>query len=235
MGIEYNDCLTSYYATLSDWEGYYAKISKKIRNDSERQRRRLGKLGKIEFKTAKNLKEVEEITRIMIEQKVGRFREMGVKNMFGDINYQKFYIELGLSAHSEGYLHLSWLDLDGKVIAVHWGILFNGRLYWLMPAFDPEYRIFGPGKLLMENVIEWCCDNKIKCFDFCLGGEGYKTYWADSCVVLHRYTRPLTIKGHIFDIIYRKMRPLAKKLRDRVKLSGVLTALHYPCNTTGAR
>ncbi len=214
----HSDHLSAPYIMLSDWENCYTKIKKKIRDDSARQRRRLEKLGKIEFKIADNLEEIEGITGIMIKQKTERFLEMGAMNMFENINYRKFYIEAGLRAYNEGYLHLSCLKLNEEIIATHWGLLFNSRLYWLMPSFDFKYRNFSPGRLLMEDVIHWCCDNKIKFFDFCLGEEGYKNDWTDSKMVLYRFTRPITFKGGIFDKIYRKARPLAKNLKNKLGL-----------------
>ncbi len=207
------DSLSAPYMVLSDWESSYAKVSKKIKKDSERSRRRLSEKGSTEFRIANNPDDIRDITKIMIKQKAERLMEMGAKNMFEDANYQKFYIEAGLKIYGEGYLHLSWLSLNEDVIATHWGILFNNRLYWLMPTFNKSYRNYSPGRILMEEVIRWCCNNNIRYFDFCLGDEPYKSDWTDTKMRLHRYLKPLTFKGLIFDKLYWKVRPLLKRYK----------------------
>lgn len=212
------DYLFAPYMALSDWESCYGKVSKKLRNDSARSRRRLSECGPVEFVVARDADEVKRITDILIRQKAEKLLETGAKNMFEDINYQDFYIRIGLRASNAGNLHLSWLNLNDKVIAVHWGILFNGRFYYLMPSYDSGYRSFSPGRLLMEDLIRWCCDNRIRYFDFCLGDENYKNDWTDTRMVLYCFTRPVTFKGSIFDKIYRKARPPVKNLRDRIGL-----------------
>lgn len=208
------DYLVAPYIALSDWENCYIKVSKRLKNDSARAVRRLSECGPVEFRVTRDADEVKRITGIMIRQKTERFMETGAKNMFEDINYQNFFIGLGQKAYSAGYLHLSWLNLNNKPISVHWGILFNNRFYYLMPSYDSCYRSFSPGRLLMEHLIHWCCDDGIKYFDFCLGDEKYKNDWTDSRMVLSRYVRPLTLKGRIFNKFYRKARPPAKNLRD---------------------
>lgn len=212
------DYLYAPYMALSDWESCYSKVCKRLKNDSARARRRLSECGPVEFKIARDADEVKRITGIMIRQKVERFIEMGVDNIFKDADYQDFFIRLGQRAYNAGYLHLSWLNLNNTPVAVHWGILFNSRLYYLMPSYDAGYRSFSPGRLLMEDLIRWCCNNSIKYFDFCLGDEKYKNDWTDSKMMLYCFTKPITVKGSIFDKIYRKARPLAKNLRNRIGL-----------------
>lgn len=205
------DDLSAPYLMLKDWNSCYAGVSKKIRKDSERSRRRLSELGDAHFSVVSDPDEVREITRIMIKQKIERLLGKGSKNMFADTMVRDFYYGAGLKMCAEERLYLCRLSLDGRVIATHWGILFNKRLYWLMPSFDSAYRNLSPGRLLMEDAIRWSCDNNVGCFDFCLGDEPYKRDWTDTQMRLHRFSRPLTFRGAVFDQAYRRVRPFLKR------------------------
>lgn len=210
------DNLFAPYMVLTEWESLYTRVSKKMRSDSARLKRRLSEMGKVEFLIAQNLEDVERITRIMIKQRAERFLEIGKDDIFEDVNYQKFYINVGLEAYKAGLLHLSWLTLNEEIIATHWSIIFDGRLYGLILSFDKKYRHIGLGRLLLEDIIHWCCDNKVKLFDFCQGGEKYKHVWTDSQMVLYRFLKPVTLKGHFYDIAYRKIRPVLKDIRQYI-------------------
>lgn len=207
------DYLYSPYLVLKDWESIYMKVNKRKRSVSSKFRRRFSDLGTVEFILAKNLHEVEEVTKVTITQKAERLFKKVKINLFKDSDYINFYINTGLKAFNEGYLHLSWLKLNGEIIATHWGILFNNRLYWLVPSFNYNYQNNAPGRLLLEEIIHWCCENKVKCFDFCLGDEPYKNDWTDTKMILYRYLKPLTLRGFVFDKLYRKVKPLLKKYR----------------------
>lgn len=223
------------YITLSDWESSYAKLKTTLQSDTPRMRRRLMKMGKIEFGLARNLNEVEEITKDMFKQKAYRFLDMGVKNVFEDVNCRNFYIKVGEKAYQEGYLHISWLSLNGIIIAAHWGILFNNRLYVLLLSFNREYRRLSIGRLKTEDTVHWCCDNNIKIFDFCLGGEKYKSQWTDTYMTLYRFLIPVTLKGYVFNIIYRYIRPGVRRISRFLRNSAAYRKIRAALNRQKAK
>ena len=206
------DYLYAPYIILKDWESVYMRVNARRRSVSSKFRRRLTDMGTIKFRIAETLHEVEETTKVMISQKAECLSGKVKVNSFKNNDYINFYVNTGIKAFEEGYLHLSRLKLNDQTIATHWGILFNNRLYWLSPSFDGNYRTNGPGRLLLEELIRKCCDANVKCFDFCLGDEPYKSHWTDNKMILYRYLKPLTLKGFLFDKIYREVRPLLKRI-----------------------
>lgn len=211
------DELKALYIPLSDWQSCYSKVSKRIKSDSARLRRRLSDLGNLEFRIAQDMEVAEKITEVMILQKSARLSEIGVRNIFVNKGYKDFFIKIGREAYSEGTMHVSWLSLNETIIAVHWGILFRDRLYWLMPSFNRDYRNLAPGRILMEDVIQWCCNNGVKYFDFCLGDENYKKDWTRTYMTLYRYAKPVSLRGWIFDKLYKKLRPLVNPYYKKIK------------------
>ncbi len=65
-------------------------------------------------------------------------------------------------------------------------------------AYDPELEKYSPGRLLLENLLEWCFSKRLEIFDFTGGGEAYKLEWANVEVLLFKYELSLTLKGKLF-------------------------------------
>ncbi len=166
---------------------------KKILADSRRQRKRLGELGELCFFIADSKSSYEELTRVMIKQKQKRFLEMNVKNIISHRNVQNFYISF-----KNSFIHCSGLKLNNELIATHWGIVFRGRFYYLMPSFEVG-RIgkYSAGRLLLEELINWAIDNGCHTFDFTIGGEAYKQDWCESEMAIGRSIIALSFKGKL--------------------------------------
>src|SRR5205085_12587753 len=63
---------------------------------------------------------------------------------------ERFYREVARRAAARDRLQLCFLRLDGRAISVMFGLRQNGVLYLLKGGFDPAYRQFSPGQLLLE-------------------------------------------------------------------------------------
>jgi len=177
-----------YLPTTSNWETYYhASSLKRARGDIERQIRRLGARGKLEVQwiEAANLVVDLESFFDLYER---RWTALNQRAMFSQEVYRNFYRTLAQVFPRE-LLDCSFLKLDGRVIAAHFGFRYNHKLYLCTPTFDPDYAEFGPGKILLRYMIENCfADPSIHEFDFLAGSEAYKFQWATgerrSCRIL---------------------------------------------------
>jgi CelD/BcsL family acetyltransferase involved in cellulose biosynthesis len=74
---------------------------------------------------------------------------------------------------------------------------FIDRDYFLlfMFAYDPEWRHFSPGQVVMAKAIEWCMQHRLVTFDFQKGEEEYKAIWCDAEHALYDHFVPLTLEG----------------------------------------
>ena len=180
------------------WRAFYeSRVKSRIRADSRRQIKRLSEIGELSFRIAHDESEINMLTEIMINQKRARYKAMGVKDQFLKPENRKFFMR-----RNEGNMgvrpHVAALLLDDRILAVHWGEIYHGTFYYLMPSHDPLWEKYSPGRLLLEHLLEWCFSNGLRCFDFTGGGEAYKLEWANSVTVLYKYERALTIKGKAF-------------------------------------
>jgi len=196
----------SYQAILNgDWEEYQDKhISKKVLNDSKRQRKRLSKLGKLEFIISKNEENRKKFTKEMFLQKRRRYQEMDVLDVLEIPEHQNLYKNMPTDLGFTGQIHCSVLVLNNKVIASHWGILSKNTFYYLMPSYaGGEWSKYSAGKLLLEDLMAWCCENNISTFDFTLGDEPYKEIWTNKSFPLSEVMKSYTFRGYFYLIIYQ--------------------------------
>ena len=61
-----------------------------------------------------------------------------------------FYREVAAWAAQRGWLRLAFLRLDGRALAFEFAIEEGGVYYALKSGFDPAYRAFSPGTLLIH-------------------------------------------------------------------------------------
>ena len=188
---------SSYSINLEgDWKTFYQNIKKNIRTDSQRQRRRLAKLGVLKFIIGKDEDDIRLITNKMIEQKSRRYKETGSSNPFNKQMYQHFYHSIGKECSDSGLVHVSALLLNDTIIATHWGLVYKGRFYYLLPTYaGEEWKRYSAGRILLEHLFEWCFEKKINVFDFSVGDEPYKKDWCNKTMKLYEYRESLTVKG----------------------------------------
>lgn len=192
----------AYATTLPEsWEIYKQRIPKKILNDSKRQLRRLAEHGTVKFQIATINEENDRFVTTMFEQKRQRFQETGARDMLSDAATRAFYRGLR-GALGDELVHLSVLMLNNNILATHWGIVYGGRFYFLIPTFSGgSWGKYSTGRLLQERIMEWSIDNDLKIFDFTIGGEHYKKAWCDQRMTIYSREKLVSIFGLIFLIL----------------------------------
>ena len=192
--------LKAYNSSLEkDWDQYYKSIKKRIRSDSERQIRRLKKIGNIKFDIARSINDKKNIIKKMIEQKYGRYEKTKVWNMFKIDHYKDFYEKLAYLYPKNFQVHCSSLKVGNEVIATHVGIYDKKTFYYLMPANNlNEWEKYSPGRLLLIKLLEWSINNKLSIFDFTIGGEAYKKIWCNQEISLYYSLKPMTLKSKVY-------------------------------------
>ena len=61
------------------------------------------------------------------------------------------------------------LACGGKVVSAHLGFIGRGRFYWVLPAFDTQYRAWAVGNILLDYLIMSSAESGYTSFDL---GEG---------------------------------------------------------------
>lgn len=186
---------TAYSTRLSvPWDEYFAsKMGRLRRKNSRRMLRRLSEVGEVEYKIVTDPVEMERAVTVMIDQKRARYEQTGRDDFFEDetnAGFHRSFIE-----RRPDLSQMMVCTLDGEIVATDWGVIHGSTFHGLMSTFDLEWDQFSPGRLLMERVMQWSCENAIEIYDFSIGDEPYKKDWCELSTPLSSGSSAVTLKG----------------------------------------
>lgn len=91
-------------------------------------------------------------------------------------------VQLNQSPHLQGVL--STLLVEGQVAAVHLGMVTPTAFHYWFPTYNPEFRRYSPGQILLLHMIEAATEQNLQRFDFGKGEESYKQKFATDSFTL---------------------------------------------------
>jgi CelD/BcsL family acetyltransferase involved in cellulose biosynthesis len=175
------------------------KRSRSWRKKERRCERRLAEIGRVHFKVAQTESDMQEMLDTLIHQKSASYKIVGARDPLSSYGYDRFVRRLTTNTLANGFTHLCGLYVGERLAATAWGLVYQNRYYYLLPAYErDELSRYSPGNLLLRHVFEWCMDNGIEVFDFTAGDENYKTHWSDKSLTLHDYFSASSLRGLIY-------------------------------------
>jgi CelD/BcsL family acetyltransferase involved in cellulose biosynthesis len=162
------------------WESVYqAKTSSKKRNLHRRRRRQLAELGRLDVVVARDLDELapalEEAFRLHVLRWEGRPDGSGFATPVG----RRFHREAIRALADLDVPRIVLLTIDGRAVAFHYYLAFEGRMYVHRLAFDPDLARFSPGLVNTLDTIEAAAAEGLTRVEFLGGAERYKIELAD--------------------------------------------------------
>ena len=203
----YRDSKTYNILLPDKWDDYNKIILKKeFYNQNLRKKRLLGKLGDLKFQVITDENKKKIILDDLFTQKNIRLTSKGAKYILNE-NDLKFYREYETKVLKNTITHLSYLSLNNELIAIHWGVIYKNRFYYLLLSMKEErFKRYSPGRLLISSLIEWSIEEKLKFFDFTYGDEIYKKSWSNAENLLCNYIHLNSFNGfYIFILIKFKL------------------------------
>ena len=200
----YRDSSTYNILLPETWEEYTDKIIKKnFLSQNYRKEKQLKKVGNLEFKIATTDHDKIKFMEELIIQKNARLFSQGIKDSFKpkDLNFYKEFENKNLKNLKT---HISSLVLNNELIAVHWGVVYNNRFYYLVLSMkEGNLDRYSPGRLLISSLIRWAIKEKIKIFDFTLGDEDYKKSWSNNTGSLFNHIQVNTLNGFLLFLLIK--------------------------------
>ena len=121
-----------------------------------------------------------------IAAKRRQYQETKVADPFGFANNLHLLEALNETPAPECRLVLASLDVGGRSLAQHLGLLHNGVMSWWFPAYDPEAKAVSPGRLLLWYVIRNATEDGIRLIDYGEGEAEYKRQFSTGTLRLGR-------------------------------------------------
>lgn len=154
-----------------DWETYLANLDKKQRHEVRRKIRRLeeaevpSKWYIVEDENTLD-EEIDQFLAIMAQdpEKEAFLTEEMVTAMSGTIR----------TAFTQGYLQLSFLEIDGQKAAAYLNFDYDHHLWIYNSGLNRDFYSYSPGWVLLGYLLRWANENERSNFDFMRGDEDYK-------------------------------------------------------------
>lgn len=185
---------------------YLDQRSKKVRSELRRRRTRLEALGDLEFRIVKNGNEIDRY--------MDYYYEVYAKSWKGKEKIgPTFHRGLAKLAAEKGWLRLAFLFLNGTPIASQFRIVFKDTCFFLKTAYDLQYRKYGPGIILLSDMIKYVIDvDHARDIDFGPGDESYKSSWASQRREMRRIIIfNNTLKGRFLALLKLKVSPFFQR------------------------
>lgn len=138
----------------------------------------LQRMGDLHSSTFTHVDEISPWLSKFFEQHIRRWQATQYPSLFLDDKNREFYRKVTQNLDLDGWLRFTLLQLDGRLIAAHYGFLYSGSFLWYKPTFDSRLAKHSPGEVLLKRVIEQAEAEKAREFDFGLGDEVYKDRFA---------------------------------------------------------
>ncbi|HWV39692.1 MAG TPA: GNAT family N-acetyltransferase [Vulgatibacter sp.] len=152
-----------------------ARTGSHFRANLRRRRRRLEERGALRLRRI-DAADPEALARFYELERMGWKGERGTA-IDCDRRTRRFYDEIAGWAAAEGILSLRALELDGRAIAMHFGLTAGGRYLLPKPAYDPSLSACSPGQLLLHEVLRDCIEQGLSEFDFLGPWMEWKADW----------------------------------------------------------
>jgi len=161
--------------SFSDWEKYQKFLSTRkhdLVTDTDRRLRKLiREKGTPQFNFQTN---DAHLLTVCTRWKTRHYEHLGGTDMFIDPRHKQFLVAL----QKKGLAIVSSLSVGKDPIAVVVGMLEKNIYYGWISAYDRAYSIYAPGRLLLHNLLQESFRRGFVRFDFLLGAEEYKWYYA---------------------------------------------------------
>jgi CelD/BcsL family acetyltransferase involved in cellulose biosynthesis len=203
-------------STSNDLADLAPGTTAKFRANLRRRRTRLGDLGPIEVKRVTAFDDV--YLQRFLELENSGWKGASQTSILSRERMNTYYRSLTASAAANGYLAMYTLEAGGEVIAMHLGLALAGRYFVPKLSYDERRHQFGPGHLLVSEVLADCAARGITEFEFLGDDTEWKRAWTDQVHVHYR--------AHVFNNTVAGRAAWLTRYRIGPGMKGVLRRTH---------
>jgi CelD/BcsL family acetyltransferase involved in cellulose biosynthesis len=169
------------------WDAVYAaKFSSKQRSHHRRRRRQLAELGRVAVEVARTAEELADALEDAFILHDLRWQGRPDGSGFTTPAGRRFSHAAAEALAPLGIPRIVTLKIDGRPVAFHYYLAFEGRIYVHRIAFDPAFARFSPGVINTLDAIEAAAAEGATRVEFLGGAERYKVDLADHLEPLYQ-------------------------------------------------
>jgi CelD/BcsL family acetyltransferase involved in cellulose biosynthesis len=170
----------------ASWEDYLMMLSRSLRKRCRKLQKQFLDSGKIQIRHVENEEDLQKGFAILLQLHGVRWgsakKPLGV---FNDRKFRMFHERVAGNLLDLKKLRLTWLECDGKPIAVEYQFVDAKAVYAYQAGVDLTMDAYSPGKLSMMAAIQYAIAHDCEFFDLLRGDDPYKANWRASPVACH--------------------------------------------------
>jgi len=199
---------------FADWNSYYRSVKNDKRRGLERRIRRLEEAGAVTITPARDPAERAAVIEWIFKIKAQWLEEHGEIAVWREIpGYEQFLAALPADDGVEGGISITLLKLDDKIIAGEISRVDRTRVEPFASTYDPAFAKYSPGEILCRDCIK-AAQMRGLIYDFRIGDDPYKDYWANGRNELRSYKIAKTPMGAFRNALV----DIRQNLRRRVNM-----------------
>jgi len=199
---------------FAGFEAFFAAMSQKSRQNQRRSRKALAQRGTVTVEIDDGGAAAGDILRQAVAFKQDWLKERGLAHavLESDVALD-FLIAAARAGQADGTTVVSRVALDGRLVAVGLGFLFNGRFNYYLGAFDQALQDLGPGRVQVEEALRWAFGRGVAVYDFMPPDTAAKAVWARTKMPTASYMAGRGVAGAFWGSFYpRRLRPGLKRV-----------------------
>ena len=166
--------------------------------DVAKRRRRLAERGEVRFAAAATETEVEAMFGTLLRQRRDRFHDMGRFDLLDRPEVTAFYRAAARRGLAEGSVRVFALTVGDEAIATAYGLVAGNTFHGVLLAMGGEaWRSFGPGIMIVSEIMVWARGQGMIALDFTVGALPYKHSFRPTEHPLFEIAEARTAIGHL--------------------------------------
>jgi len=202
-----------------NWEAFMELPERVYKRIVAKEHRRLERRHEMEFRFNVPAERVPDVLERMFVLHAERWQAADKTGTFADERVREFFKLASVSLAEKGYLRLSTLHVDDSIVAVDYGLAYDGVHFLLQGGCSREGRQVKAGNVMQYLICrELVGDPSVHRMEFLRGDERYKYQWGcrdrgTRRVCLARTTRGAT--GCLADIVAHRIKKVLKPIVAR--------------------
>jgi CelD/BcsL family acetyltransferase involved in cellulose biosynthesis len=195
-----------------DFENWQRRtVSRKFSKELGRLARQLEReCGPYVHRAAESEQEVREAFEFLKEARDTRFES----DLLRREPYWTFYLEFALAGLRSGACKTFVSYLDGKPVAVLFGLTGEDQFHAVLIGFDAvRFGKYSLGMQIIYRVVKLRFEQGFNRFDMGLGNTGYKSHFRAEETPLRNLTCARSLSGFAFSLVYHHAKPLKNALK----------------------
>lgn len=120
---------------------------------------------------------------------------------------RSFFDEIAEAAARYGYFTLYMLEVNGKLVAAHYGFTHKACYYSVVVAYDETVRELSPGHLIISEIVNDCAARGVRAYQTTGQNQEWKMRWTSETQPLHHHFVFRGPLGNLAHTLGTKLRP----------------------------